>query len=257
MLQIFHKSILRFAALFALFLPFSVHAAGTFVQQTQNSVAAPITSVAAPSITTTAGNALVIAVLTTLGDASTINDGGIGNTYTLAGTVSGGAFELQLFYAQNIHGGATVFTANATDQTYAIYVAEYSGLATSGLFINFAGNSTSGSEGTGANAITSGTVTNSASAMLFGFTVSTNGNAGATAGTSPIAFTGRGGVWAAFSGSTTVTALAEDAPISGNAAATFGAGNQFDAYFTVAMALAVAPAPPPAIQHHRPSPLGA
>jgi len=152
--------------------------------------------------------------------------------------------ELQLFYAQNITGGATAVSAAAVSGIFGVYVAEYSGLATSGLLINFAGNAQAGPGGA-ANGITSTSVTNAVSAMLFGFTAATSTVATqvATAGTSPTVFTGRTGVWATFNGNATTAGLAEDAAVSSSVAATFSApssgGLQFDNFLTVAAAFAL------------------
>ena len=81
----------------------------TFIQQTEISSAASPSTLTLPSITTTTGNALILVAFSGLTPGLTFTDGSIGNTYTLVGTVTwtGPSRVMQLFYAQNINGGAT------------------------------------------------------------------------------------------------------------------------------------------------------
>lgn len=217
-----------------------------FVQQQEISVASQTSPLTLPSITTTAGNALLVVVFGTSNMVVTVADGV--NTYAQAsttGAIQTGNFALQLFYAQNISAGATVAVATVSlGALDGAYVAEYSGLATSGLLVNSIGNFQAGPGTTPTlNSVTSGSVTNAVSAMLFGFTLPTNSGVTSqpTAGTSPTAFTGRTAVWGTFNGGTAV-GIPEDAAISASAAATFGAAAgalQFDNFLTVAAAFAL------------------
>lgn len=242
LLSIAANALLIFAAL----VPAPALAAYAFVQQQQVSVATQTTPLTLPSITTTAGNALVVTVLATSG--ATVSLSGNGNTYTQAPTTgaldSGSSLALMIFYAQNINAGATVVVTSASPGSlHAVYVAEYSGLATSGLLVSSVGNFQAG-PGSTANSVTSTSITNSVSAMLFGFTFPDNGTITVlpTAGTSPTAFTGRVGVWATLNGNATAPGIPEDAAISSSAASTFGSAAgalQFDNFVTVAAVFAL------------------
>jgi hypothetical protein len=237
---------------------------GVFVQQAEVSSATNVTTLTAPSITTTAGNALVMAILSST--AAVIAISGNGNTYTNAPTTgavdAGPTLQLNIFYASNISGGATAVSVNTAGggNLQGVYVAEYSGLAASGMLINSVGNFQSGPGTTPSlNSVTSGSVTNSVSAMLFGFTYPDNGNVTVlpTTGTSPISFTGRSGVWATANSNAFAVGTPEDSAISSSAAATFGVGAggalQFDNFLTVAAAFALASgaASPPTPIYHR------
>lgn len=222
--------------------------AGLFVQQTEISVASQTSPLTASAITTTGGNALICVAFGTSNMVVTL--AGNSNTYSQAPTsaaVDPGSKALQLFYAPNINAGSTVVVATAsTGALDGLYVAEYSGLATSAMLINSIGNFQSGPGTTPTlNSVTSGSVTNTVPAMLFGFTYPDNTAVTAlpTAGTSPTAFTGRTGVWATFNGNATAPGIPEDAAISASAAATFGCAAgalQFQNFLTVAAVFALA-----------------
>ena len=109
-----------------------------FVQQAENSAAASGTSLAAPAVTYTSGNLLVVWTYWDGGDGGTfgVADGG-SNTYTLiANKVSGGRWAV--YYVENCTGGSLQPTMSwsAAVTNRAIYVAEYSGIATSGALIS-------------------------------------------------------------------------------------------------------------------------
>jgi hypothetical protein len=109
-----------------------------FVQQAENSAAASGTSLAAPAVTYTSGNLLVVWTYWDGGDGGTfgVADGG-SNAYTLiANKVSGGRWAV--YYVENCTGGSLQPTMSwsAAVTNRAIYVAEYSGIATSGALIS-------------------------------------------------------------------------------------------------------------------------
>lgn len=113
-------------------------------------------------------------------------------TYTAAVSVTDGAtYTLATYYFLNTTGGAcTVTVTFAGAITYAsLQVAEYSGIATSAALDQFASNSQT-APGTGANAITSGSVTPTTNGQLIlGWTTALTVGAGTvSAGTG---FTGR------------------------------------------------------------------
>lgn len=113
-------------------------------------------------------------------------------TYTAAVSVTDGStFTLATYYFLNTTGGAcTVTVTFAGAITYAsLQVAEYSGIATSAALDKFASNSQT-APGTGANAITSGSVTPTTNGQLIlGWTTALTVGAGTvSAGTG---FTGR------------------------------------------------------------------
>jgi hypothetical protein len=156
-------------------------------------------------------------------------------------TVSANAYaESQMLiglYAQNAIAAATTITLTETAGSHldGLYVADYSGIATTNAFLGGA-SAVRSSSGIGANLITTGNVTGvSSSALLVGFTFDATGGAVPTAGTSPTVFTGRAAVW------NSSTSLPEDAIISSNVAATWGtvSGNQFDTFYSGAMAFAL------------------
>lgn len=166
-----------------------------FVQQVEISIASGASqTLAAPSLTATAGNLLIVATTgpsTTL-NTTTLSDGGAGNTYHLISSLNdaGNNRCINYFYALNASGGATVITTTTTGGWQdGIYVAEYSGATT---FVG--GNQTlNASPGTVTDAVTSGVVNvTSAPALVVGFCHNTAGAALASAGTG---FTARTTVW--------------------------------------------------------------
>jgi len=106
---------------------------------------------------------------------------------------------------------------------------EYSGLATSSAILSTGAASGINAGGVaGANTLTSGSLSvSNVPAMLFSVCENFNnsGHAPATAGTSPIAFTGRAAVWAGNNtGQTLATLVSEDTRVTstGSYAPTFG-----------------------------------
>ncbi len=111
-----------------------------FVQSTTgNSATTPTTTTAFAGSTVT-GNAIIVGV----GDdsAGTTTVLGVtdnkGNTYTRAGAVGANASSVQLWYAQNVTGGASHTVSVAWDEAatgrVSVIVQEFSGLATTGMF---------------------------------------------------------------------------------------------------------------------------
>jgi len=205
-----------------------------FVQQVETSTTSNPASITSGAITTTAAN-LLIAVTTYDSTQSSVFTSSAGETWTslVSAVRAGGNYKLELLWANAI-GGSTTFTDTVGLSGKGIYVAEYSN----------AGHYISGTPqgvlqtgpGVGANTISSGLVGSSGSTLLFGFCFDTQFSATAPiAGTSPIAFTGRTSVWSGRSGGV-ACATAEDFNNTGDGAATFGPGNQFNNFLTVAAA---------------------
>ncbi len=198
-----------------------------FVQQNANDNAASAATITV-TLTPTAGNLLVFAVTgdsldtTSIALSDSLGGGGSSNTFSQIGTdlVTANSQRCAWWYAPNCKGGATTFTATFSGGTRfrAIYVAEYSGIATTTPFLNGA-RAENDAPGTGTDAVSSG-VANATSqpALVWGFCIDTSGSTTPNAGTG---FTSRTGVWS------TATCLGrpEDERITatGNVAATFTA----------------------------------
>jgi hypothetical protein len=152
----------------------------------------------------------------------TYANSGVGNNLNLVAL-----YQAVNVSGSNLHPGAG--SAAGGDFT-AVALYEYSGIAAGTAFSGFAWNNqimTGG--GTAANAVVSGNVNVlSQPGMLFGISGDINGTTGISAGTSPIAFTGRGTIWTSWVG--------EDAAIAatGNAQATFTGTGAYDTYQTLA-----------------------
>jgi hypothetical protein len=185
---------------------------------------------------------LVIAVVAGSADTLSIGDAGAGNTYTPFGAaLNDGTHGLYTWYCQAAAHVATTFTVTGSANILGIYVANYTGIATSGAFINTVSQAQS-APGTGTDAITS-TAVNVAlvPAMLWGFAFDSSllGHFSANSGTS---FTGSHSVgWATMNGGSNNPALAEDRRITATSslAATFTAVNSAagsDSWLTVVAA---------------------
>jgi len=202
-----------------------------FVQQNANDSASTATTITV-TLTPTAGNLLVFALMGDSADTSSIalsDNLGSHNTFTQIGTdiVSIDAQRCAFYFAANCKGGATTFTAtfSASTRFRGIYVAEYSGVATSSPFVNGT-RAENDSPGTGTDAVSSGNANaTSQPALVWGFCIDTSGNTTPTAGTG---FTSRTGVWS------TADSLGrpEDKRVTatGNVAATFTATTGTDTH---------------------------
>jgi len=214
-----------------------------FVQSGQNHQTAAGT-IAASSITVTAGNALVIWICTTTTGAQTVS--GNSNTYTYVGTssISNSVF-LSAYFVKNANSGATAVASSDTG-CFGIYAAEYSGISTTATSLGFISNLQS-PPGIGADVLTATAVNvGTVPAAVFGFTVDAGGiqvassNTGTLPAGTTLAWNSRAPGW--VDGSAVTVATAEDIRVtsSGNVTATFGTtGNkQFAAFITAAFALA-------------------
>jgi len=150
----------------------------------------------------------------------------LGNTYTLIGSAieSGTSAAIYQWYAKNITGGgANSVTATTTGTSTVIGIAacEISGLdAATPLDVHA---EQGGPGGSGANAMTSGTATNTKQpSVIIGFQRDIQGPVEA-AGTSPIAFTALTAIWNNISGSGETRGLFEHARLTttGSVEATF------------------------------------
>lgn len=218
-----------------------------FVQQNANDNAATATTITV-TLTPTAGNLLVFCVSGDALDTTSIalsDNLGSHNTFTQIGTdlVTSADQRCAWWFAANCKGGATTFTAtfSATTRFRTIYVAEYSGIATTSPFLNGA-RAENANPGTGTDAVSSGNANaTSQPALVWGFSLDINGGTTPTAGTG---FTSRTGVWS------TATCLGrpEDKRVTatGNVAATFTATTGTDPHGTgVGIFLEAAPVTPP------------
>lgn len=195
-----------------------------FVQQNAADNAASAATITV-TLTPTAGNLLVFAITGDSADTTSIalsDNLGTHNTFTQIGTdlVTGNAQRCAWWFAANCKGGATTFTATFSTGTRfrAVYVAEYSGIATASPFLNGA-RAENAAPGTGTDAVSSGNAdATSQPALVWGFCIDTSGSTTPNAGTG---FTTRTGVWS------TATCLGkpEDKRVTatGNVAATFTA----------------------------------
>lgn len=193
-----------------------------FVQAVENSQVSGTAALAAPSITLTAHNLVLVVTSQNPGSIATLTDT-TGCTFVLVGHGALNAGGLFLYYCQDAVAGANVITGHSNGSDFSsIWVGEYSGLLTVNPLIAaaFAGKN---GPGNGLNSVTAGLVgAGITPCMIFGFAIDNTGTNVPAAGTSPIAFTGQGAVWANYTGG--VRAQAEDARIiaPGGYAATFG-----------------------------------
>lgn len=210
-----------------------------FIQQVEASTGnVGSLTLAAPSISPTAGNLLVFAATNgNANDTITLDDGAVGNVFVEISSAhlydSTNTQGTRFFYALNCKGGATVITATyQSSVSYrCIYVAEYSGIAKSGAFLNASSQQQIG-PGTGTDAITS-TNANATSqpALVWGFT-NNYGDAGTTA--AGTGFTSRTAVWN-YGGGGPLGSRPEDKRVTstGNVAATFTAATGTDLFHTI------------------------
>lgn len=222
-----------------------------FVQQNSTDNAATATTITI-TLTPTAGNLLVFCASGDSLDTTSIalsDNLGSHNTFTQIATdlVSTLDQRCAWWFAANCKGGATTFTAtfSASTRFRTIYVAEYSGIATTSPFLNGA-RAENIIPGTGADAVSSGNAdATSQPALVWGFSLDINGGTTPSAGTG---FTSRTAVWS----SATVLGRPEDKRVTatGNVAATFTATTGTDTHGTGVgvFAEAVAVSDPP----HRP-----
>lgn len=206
-----------------------------FVQQNAADAAATATTITV-TLTPSAGNLLVFCVSGDALDTTSIalsDNLGVHNTFTQIGTdlvtAPGSDQRCAWWFAENCKGGATTFTAtySATTRFRTIYVAEYSGIATSGSFLNGA-RAEQANPGTGTDAVSSGNANaTSQPALVWGFSIDIFTNATPTAGTG---FTSRAGVWS----TNTCLGRGEDKRVTatGNVAATFTTTSGTDSHGT-------------------------
>lgn len=191
-------------------------------------------------VAVTAGNCLIVAIAANTGTAPNLS--GNSNTYTSAGTpvTNSGGRSLSLYVVASANGGTTT-VSDTSDNSYGIYIAEYSGLT--GTVVGYGGQAQTLSGTNGSDLVTSLTHSiSSAPAMIWGFTFDTN--TPAVANMAP-AGTGFGNYTkATFSGGTTSFGAAEDQnqAATGSFAATFGStnNNDFDSFITTMMAITTA-----------------
>lgn len=173
---------------------------------------------------------------------ATITNGGTSVTWLTAltgsPTVNATTYDntagFAMWYVQNsVAGTVTPQFATSGGGTQALYAAEINGVGTSGIYLGSNGN-VQFAPGTGADAITSTSLSISQSAVLFGFScdTSTLTTAGPTGGSG---FAAQSQVW---NTGTFNAAIAESAVSSTSKAATFTATTGADTFYSLAMALA-------------------
>jgi hypothetical protein len=161
----------------------------------------------------------------------------LGTPTTTGMAYIGVSYLLIAMYAQNVSAVPTVISVTQSTGTnlYGAYAADYSGISALGAYLGGSGSYTA-ARPIGPDNINSGNVSGvNVPSMGFGFCWNVSAQAVPTAGTTPTAYTGRGGVWE------TGSSIAEDALIASNVPATFGvvSGNQYDTFATVGMAFAL------------------
>lgn len=204
-----------------------------FVNEAGNDSASSVQTITV-TYAPTAGNLLTFAIVADSADTTTValsDNLGVHNTFTQISTSLNSASSQMnwFYYAANCKGGSTIFTADFSTlaRFRGIYVAEYSGIATSSPFLNGTRNEQNSPGGT-TDAITS-TNANATSqpALVWGLCIDNSGATWPTAGTS---YTGRGAMWS----TNTCTLRGEDKRVTatGNVAATFTAGTGTDDFVT-------------------------
>lgn len=210
-----------------------------YVQQVENSLASATSSIAAPSISCTAHNTVLVLGSQNPGSTPSITDTA-GNSYSLLGHSSLFAFGVFLYICQDTLGGANVITThtNGTDCN-GILVSEWSGLVTSGGALGVAFNGQNG-PGSGADAVTSGTMVISSGTPAASISFGWDNTAGTFIPVHGTGFSSHTAVWAAINGN--AQALLEDQRItsSGTYAGTWSAdpSNTGDLFSTIAVILA-------------------
>lgn len=207
-----------------------------FVQGADNSSVAGVASLAV-TLTPTPGNTLIIVTNQASASTPTLTDTG-GNSYSAPVSTANLGQALVLYLCQNTLGGSNTLTAHSNSTNLsALYVAEYSGLVQSGGTLGYAGQGQNG-PGAGADSVSSGTFAFSAvPAMIFALSIDQTGSNVPVAGTG---FTGRGSLFANYTGG--VRAISEDQRIvtPGTYAGTFApsvSGHTGDLFLTIAFAL--------------------
>lgn len=239
--------------LFLWLVPTQSFASYAFVQSGANN-AVTAGAITASSITTSAGNSLVVWIVSLNSGAQTVTANGNTYTFKISSVTTNGAF-VSLYLAQNINAGATAVATTDTG-AFAIYAAEYSGLVTSGGALA-SQSFQQGPGGLGANILNSGSALSyaSAPAAAIAITVDMAGiqtatpNTGAINAGNTLAWTTRNTNWVT---NAITEARSEDFELvsTGTVIATFGTtGNkQFTNFVTQVVVIAeaggAAPKPP-------------
>lgn len=198
------------------------------VQRVENSQAVTSGSLAAPSLTLTAGNTVIVTTSQNPASIATLT-GTLGNTYILDGHSGIASFGKFTYYCQNSLAGPEVITGHTNGSDFAaIVVSEFSGLKTSGGPIGSRYNAING-PGDGTDLATSTTFPiNTVAALLYGFCADDIGSFVPLAGTG---FTGRGSLWANLTGGVNAITADRRITVGGSYAATFGTtGHGGDVY---------------------------
>lgn len=190
----------------------------------ENSAAAGQASIATSAALTVAlHDSIIVFAQQDTTHTTTITDALGNGAYTNLGRGTLFAITLNAYLLQDSLAGTSVITASSNGSDLSgIWAVNASGLATSGGAVGkiFLGQNGPGS---GLNTVTPGPVNiNKVPCLYLGFCMDNTLSNAPVAGTSPIAFTGLGSVWANKTGG--VNALAEHARIvvGGNASVTFG-----------------------------------
>lgn len=227
---------------------------------TNNSTTAA--AITASSITVSANNTLVVWIVTLNTGTQTVT--GNSNTYTFVGSSAlTNSVCLSAYFCQNANSGATAVATSDTG-AFAIYAAEYSGIATSGGSLG-SSFGTTGSFGLGANVASSGaTGSITANAAAFAMVVDAAGiqsaspNSGTFNAGTTLTWVTRAPDPTWLTGSSVVDGRAEDirVTVTGTVTATFGTtGNkQFTSGITGVFALSEGSPPPPPVPSRGPMP---
>lgn len=217
----------------------------TFVQQAEGSnVNVAATAVTSAPIVNTANNLLVGVALyndAASGGPLTDTQGDI-FTQVVAINDSGSTNLILAIYTALAKGGSNTYTLTSTGGSFALaaYVAEYTVPVGATLALNASKTIKTSNGSVGANNIATALLGNTGDNLLFSFALNTNKHVANSAGTSPVAFSGRAAVWSTY-GAATACAIAEDAEVLSNSAATWGtvAGGVFDPIIVVAAAISL------------------
>lgn len=227
----------------------------TYVAQAENSNAAGLTSLAMTStLTLVAGDIVEIDVAANPGSAAhiTISDG-LGNSSAVLANSCLSAFQFYNYIETVTTGGtATITVTDTSAGLYGVYAKQIRGASPTVIGNNC---TITPGPGTGANGIVSGNVSVGSTQNIFVSGFAWNSQSGTpqqTAGTSPLAFTGRTLVWANF-GVGTAFGLPEDINVSGasgNYQATAGVSGggvaRYDTMYASVVVYAQAAVGPPA-----------
>jgi hypothetical protein len=181
------------------------------------------------AFTIAAGDIIEVQALIQATQTVTVTDtSSTGNSFSVQGTpLVQSSQQLNTFVCTAPATGTyTVEVTSGGNNVYAFLAKQIRGAASSGTVVGISSAFQAG-PGSGANAIASGNVALGASpinALLSGFCINLQSGGIATAGTSPLAYTGDTAVWATY-GSGTACCLPEHlrvASTTGNVQATFG-----------------------------------